>query len=256
VRLTVVASAPSYTLRPGHASSCYLLEQAGKAIALDLGQGAFAALSAYRDPASLEAIFVSHLHPDHHIDLVPLRHYLRYAHPGQAPSVMLRAPAELRSRIDALHGERGFLDGLPGDDLEAGIHEVAGFQVEPRPVTHALNSHAFRVTAPPDGSGAGDAVGVVYSGDCGRADDLLPLIRQGDTLLCEASWGATERPPVPSLHLRAADAARIAREAGAARLILTHVLESSDPPAALALAREVFGGPVDLAVPGMTIEVG
>ena len=52
-------------------------------------------------------------------------------------------------------------------------------------MTHALNSHAFRIssTAEPD------APGLVYSGDCGIADDLLPLIRRGDTLLCEASWG-------------------------------------------------------------------
>jgi ribonuclease BN (tRNA processing enzyme) len=255
VKLTIVASAPSYALRPGHASSCYLLEHEGRAIALDLGQGAFAALWAYRDPATLDAVFVSHLHPDHHIDLVALRHYLHYAVPEDSPSVMLRAPQELRARIDALHGEPDFLARLPGDDLEAGLHEVAGFVVEPRPVVHALNSHAFRVTARTDGAGSSDRPGLVYSGDCGRADDLLPLIRPGDTVLCEASWGTTEKPPVPRMHLTAVEAGRVAQEAGAARLLLTHVLERSDPAGAVIAARRIFDGPVELADPGMTVDV-
>src|SRR3712207_8500480 len=47
------------------------------------------------------------------------------------------------------------------------------------------DSWAFRLSA-----AAGDGPGLVYSGDCARADDLLPLIHEGDTLLCEAAFGA------------------------------------------------------------------
>ena len=43
--------------------------------------------------------------------------------------------------------------------------------LQAHPVTHAENSHAFRVTDSADADGPG----LVYSGDCGRADDLLPL---------------------------------------------------------------------------------
>ena len=45
---------------------------------LDIGQGAFPGLVRRIEPATLEGIVVSHLHPDHFVDLVPLRHYLRY----------------------------------------------------------------------------------------------------------------------------------------------------------------------------------
>jgi ribonuclease BN (tRNA processing enzyme) len=112
-------------------------------------------------------------------------------------------------------------------------------------------SFAFRVTE----AGREGAPGLVYSGDCGRADDLLPLIRPGDTLLCEAFWST--RQPVPSAnHLTAADAALAARQGGAGSLILTHILEAHDPHAALEHASEVFDGPVQLAEPELQVAVG
>lgn len=251
MRLTIVGCAPAYTLRPGRASSCYLVGSQRAAVLLDLGQGAFAALGAHIDPRRVTAVFVSHLHPDHNADLVPLRHYLRYAcHPPV--EVRLHPPAELRARYDALLSEEGFLAGLPGEDLAPGSVEVEDLVVEAMPVTHALNSFAFRVSL----AGRADP-GLVYSGDCGRADDLLGIVREGDTLLCEASWGASAVPPAgEALHLTALDAARVAHEGRAARLVLTHVLDEYDPPAALARARDAFMGPVSLAEPGMVLELG
>ncbi|MEO7117585.1 MAG: MBL fold metallo-hydrolase [Candidatus Limnocylindrales bacterium] len=255
VRLTVVGSAPAYALRPGHASSCYLIEADGgdgsdrTAILLDIGQGAFAALGEYLEPSMLAAIFISHLHPDHGIDIVPMRHFLHYALDELHP-VPLHAPAEFRSRIDGLIGEPGFLDGLPGDDLTAGQRTVGVLTIEARPVKHALNSFAFRV------SSATERPGVVYSGDCGRPDDLIGLVRPGDTFLCEASWGAALEIPTGAMHLTAREAAEVARDCGAARLLLTHVLDEHDPVAALDIARGIFRGPVELAVPGMVVDVG
>ncbi len=251
MKLTIVGSAAAYTLRPGHASACYLVEADGEAILLDLGQGAFSALGAYREPSTLGAVFISHLHPDHGIDVIPLRHYLRYAC-SPPREVALHAPSEFRARIDALQGEPGFLSGLPGADIAPGTARVGGFAVEARPVTHSLNSFGFRLTR--EGDGRGRSVGLVYSGDCGRPEDVAALIRPGDTLLCEASWGATVEPPDGAMHLNAEQAATIARDGGAARLLLTHVLDEHDPASALDIARRVFAGPTDLAEAGMSVE--
>jgi ribonuclease BN (tRNA processing enzyme) len=116
---------------------------------------------------------------------------------------------------------------------------------------HSENSYAFRVAE----QGRPDGPGLVYSGDCGRADDLLPLVREGDTLLCEAFWSA--RVPIPGAnHLSAAQAASVAQRRGAARLILTHILDSHDPQAALEVASSVFAGPVQLAEPDLVVHVG
>ncbi|MDQ3554298.1 MAG: MBL fold metallo-hydrolase [Chloroflexota bacterium] len=251
-RLTIVGCAPAYALRPGHAASCYLVESDDVGILLDMGQGAFAALGAYREPSTLRAVVVSHLHPDHMIDLVALRHYLSYGL-DRPRSVPLHAPAELRVRIGALMGEEGFLDALPGQDLEPGTFQLGPLRVEARPVAHALNSFGFRVTQ----AGAPErAPGLVYSGDCGRPEDILALVRRGDTLLCEASWGSSETVAEEAAHLTARQAAEVARDGGAARLILTHILDAHDPDGSAVLARTVFGGPVELATPGLAVDLG
>jgi ribonuclease BN (tRNA processing enzyme) len=217
---------------------------------MDLGQGALSALFGYRDPSTLTAVVISHEHGDHHVDLIPLRHLLRYGY-REPRSIGLHVPEGLRRRYDAFNGEDGFLDDLVGPELVAGIRDIGPFSLESHPVVHSQMSYAFRVTD----RGRPDGPGLVYSGDCGRADDLLPLIRAGDTLLCEAFWSTQEAVPSAN-HLTAAQAAHVARQSGASNLILTHILDSHDPQAALVAARDVYPGPVRLAEPGMVVGIG
>jgi ribonuclease BN (tRNA processing enzyme) len=250
VKLTIVGSAPAWARTPGRASSCYLIESPDDAIVLDLGQGALAALHGIREPSSLRAVLVSHLHTDHHVDLVPLRHLLRYGY-AEPRHVELHAPPGLRARYDDFLGEPGFLDGLPGPDLSAGVRILGTLAVEIQPVTHAEPSFAFRVSA---GASPGSP-GIVYSGDCGQWRDLLHLIRPGDTLLSEAFWGTMDPDPAAH-HLTAAEAAAAAREGEAARLLMTHIEQHHDPDGAVAVASELFEGEVALATPGLVVDVG
>lgn len=247
LRLTVVGPGPAYTRRRGRTSSCYVVEGGGSRVVLDIGQGSFASLGARLDPRSIDTIFISHLHPDHHIDLVPMRHFLKYAEATEG-SVPLVAPAGIRERYDVLNGIAGFLDPLPGPNLSAGIHHVGALTIEARRVTHTDDSYGFRVSLDADGPG------LVYSGDCGRPEDLLALVRPGDTLLSDAAWGARESVEA-AWHLTAEQAAGVAREGGARRLILTHVLDEGRPRASLRIARRAFDGPSDLAAPGMEVTV-
>jgi len=250
LKLTVLGASAAWSERPGRPSSCYMLEIGDDAILLDLGQGALGSLFPHRDPSTVRAVVVSHMHGDHHVDLIPLRNLLYY-HYGEPRGVAVHLPAGLRERYDAFMGEDGFLDFMAGDDVTEGIDRIGPFIVQAHAVTHAENSHAFRVTDSADGEGPG----LVYSGDCGRAEDLLPLIHDGDTLLCEAFWSTRE--PIPSAnHLSAAQAAEVGRRGGASHLILTHVLESYDPQAAVAAARAIFPGPVELAEPEMVVAIG
>ena len=160
-------------------------------------------------------------------------------------------PVGLRERYDAFLGEDDYLELLRGPDLSEAVHEVGPFGLQAHPVTHSERSHAFRVTPASDPTGPG----LVYSGDCGVADDLLPLVRPGDTLLCEAFWSTLE--PVPeAMHLTAAQAAGVARATGAAQLILTHILDAHDPHAAVVAARDVYDGPVKLAEVGLVVDLG
>jgi len=248
VRLTVVGCAAAWGRGAEAASSCYLVEAGDTAIVLDLGQGAFARLATLRRPESLAAILVSHSHADHCVDLVPLRHYLRYEARATAGTVALHAPADLPARFDALTGESGFLDDLAFSPVAPGELRFGPLRVTAARVAHTDDSYAFRVAED------GTVAGLVYSGDCGDPGDLVKLLRPGDTLLAEASFGAG---PVPAgvAHLDAAGAAEAARDGGAARLLLTHLQPDVDPGAAQERAAALFPGEIALARPTLALDV-
>jgi len=250
MELLVVGSGAAYPDRPGTASSCYVVLHDGVAICLDMGQGSFAGLAGRLDPADLAGVVISHLHPDHFVDLVALRHYLRYEF-DPARRVRVIGPAGLGRRLDGVTGEAGFASGtLTIEDRGEGHLRVGPFNIESRRVTHTADSFATRVTlvAAPDGPA------LVYSGDCGRAADLAPLIRPGDLLLSEAAFGPGP-VPVPDLHLDGAAVGRLAAETRVSGVLLTHLQMNRDPAATLAAARAEYGGRVSLVSDGDRVAI-
>jgi ribonuclease BN (tRNA processing enzyme) len=103
-------------------------------------------------------------------------------------------------------------------------------------------------------AGAPVGPGLVYSGDCSRADDLVPLIHTGDTLLAEASFGAGAVPPGAE-HLNAAEAGRAGTAGRAARLLLAHIQIGYSRLDALAAAQTTFPGAVQFVTEGDRLEI-
>lgn len=246
--LDVVGAGPAFTDRPGATGAAYLVRAAETAVLLDLGQGSFPRLAGLMDPAMLDAVVVSHLHPDHFVDLVSLRHYLRWG-PSHPRRVRVLGPAGLADRLDALHAEPGF--SAAALDIEAllpGSTAIGSLDLQSARVTHDRESYGFRVAAR-------NGPGLVYSGDCGRAGDLEALIRPGDDLLCEVSFGPG---PVPrgAAHLDGPSVGQLASRAKVARVLLTHLLMRFDTSETIASVRGSFGGPVELVEPGDQFEIG
>jgi ribonuclease BN (tRNA processing enzyme) len=241
VELIVLGAGPAYTDRPGATGAAYLLREDESSLLLDVGHGSFASLAREMEPSRLDGIAISHLHPDHFIDLVALRHYLVYQVRPRG-RVTVHAPRALPERLDALHAEPGFtssaLDLVP---LAPSTRSIGPFEVEARRVRHTDDSYAFRVTA------AGSAL--VYSGDCGDAEDLAPLIRPGDTLLSEVSFGPGPVPPGAE-HLDGEAVGSLAARTGAARLLLTHLQMGFSPAETLEIVRERYAGPSGFLAPG------
>jgi ribonuclease BN (tRNA processing enzyme) len=248
VRLTIIGAGPAYSDDPASVGACYLLRSADSAIVLDLGHGAFAGLAARIPPERLESVLISHLHPDHFVDLVPLRHYLRH-HLAPPRRLRIDAPAGLAARLDALHDEPGFTEAaLDVAPLEPGGRRIGPFDVAVARVTHTADSHAFRVSV------GASRPGLVYSGDVGLAGDLRPLVRPGDALLVEVSFGAG---PVPAgtMHLDGTAVGALAAATGPGRVLLTHLLMGNDPDETIRSVRDRYDGPVELVAPGSDIEL-
>ena len=242
LRLDILGAGPAYTDRPGAVGAAYLLRSATTAIVLDLGQGSFARLAGELEPSTVDAIFVSHLHPDHFIDLIALRHYLRWEfHPARHVRVI--APAGLAARLDDLHAEPGFTAAtLDVEAVQVGLLHVGDLAIEARRVAHTGDSYGYRVRL-------GEGPGLVYSGDCGRAEDLDALVRPCDTLLTEVSFGPGPVPP-GAAHLDGPQVGALASRTRARRVLLTHLQMGFDRDATIESVRAVYDGPVQLVEPG------
>ena len=146
MELSVIGAGPAYTDRRGAAAASYLVRAEGAALLLDMGQGSFPNLASTIEPSSLAAVLVSHLHPDHFVDLVPLRHYLRYEF-DPPRRVRVLGPAGLGDRLDALHALPGFAAAsLDVERLVPGELRIGPFAIEARRVAHTDESYAMRVS--------------------------------------------------------------------------------------------------------------
>jgi ribonuclease Z len=99
---------------------------------------------------------------------------------------------------------------------------------------------------------------LVISGDTRPCASLISAAKDADLLVHESTFSDDEQErALETRHSTAREAARVAREAGARRLILTHLSSrhDTDPSKLLVQAREEFSGPVEVAHDGLTVEL-
>ena len=247
IELTVLGAGPAYSDRPGAIGASYLVRHGDTQLVLDLGHGTFSQMASTVEPSALDAIVVSHLHPDHFVDLVPLRHYLRWEF--QPPRrLRIVGPRELPDRIDGLQAEPGFSAGaLDVEALSERSFSVGSFAIEARRVLHTPDSYGFRLSV-------GDGPGLVYTGDCGRATDIDPLMRPGDTLLSEVSFGPYPGDP-HAAHLDGPSVGALAVRTGAGRVLLTHLGMGLDRDETVESVCREYPGQVELVDPGFVATI-
>jgi len=99
---------------------------------------------------------------------------------------------------------------------------------------------------------------VVVSGDTRPCRGTVEAARGADLLVHDSTFSDAEQERAEeTMHSTAREAGRVAREAGAGRLVLTHLSTRYDREFGILVeeARKEFAGPLDVAADGMTIEV-
>lgn len=208
----------------GGATSGYLLEKDGQALLMDCGSGVLGRLMRLWDPAELAGVLLSHLHFDHACDLLVMRYYLEQ----RGKTLPVYVPPEDHSPFRELLA-------CPAFDMRPYPEElcIMGVRVTTMPVRHPVPCRALRIT---DGEKT-----LVFTGDTNDCPGLAEFAREADVLLADAAFLTAEWTAMKP-HMSAAGAARLALDAQAKTLYLTHLPVFHDPETLMSEAKAVFPG--------------
>jgi ribonuclease BN (tRNA processing enzyme) len=242
MRLTVLGGCGAWPTAD-QACSGYLVEHDGFHLLVDPGYATLPRLLAQMPADQVDAVLISHGHPDHCADLNPLLRARALRDDDLPPALPVYALPKATDAVLALDRPGMLADAYalhefrPGDRLRIGP-----FAAETRLLPHFMPNAGIRLTA------GGHAL--AYTGDTGPSPEVAELAREADVLLAEASYP----DQVPSDNARylssARQAGRYAADAGAGLLLLTHLMPGTDPDAARRSAAATFSGSIDIATSG------
>lgn len=227
----------------------YYLEAEGRRILVDCGSGTLLQLEragrSYRD---IDAVFITHKHPDHFADLMPLIQALMFT-------------PELKRKKDLyIFSPQGFREyyedavvsvlGHPAE-FSVRIVEIQGrldfgpFNIITAKTLHSGDSIAYRIEC--------GGKSVVFTGDADYDQGIVSLALGVDLLIADCSF-----PDVMKAkgHLSAKECGMVAAKAGAGKLVLSHIYPAGSPDTdRIRESGEYFDGEIVLAEDLMSIDV-
>ncbi|SDK66573.1 Ribonuclease BN, tRNA processing enzyme [Actinopolyspora mzabensis] len=246
-RLVVLGSCGAWP-EPGRACSGFLLEHAGFRVVLDLGYGTLPGLLRLlgnTTASGVDALIVTHRHPDHMVDVHGLFR-ARWFGERDGAAIPLYAAEGVWERLCEF--EEGYTEPLSRvfepHPLPAEKYSVGPFRLESRSLPHFVPNAGVRLSC--------DEFVLAYTGDTGPSTDLAALAREADLLIAEATDRHQHEgvPPTDTAvrhDLTSAEAGRIAGEAAARKLLLSHFWPGNDRERSRREAAECFSGDVVLA---------
>jgi ribonuclease BN (tRNA processing enzyme) len=249
MRVTVLGGCGAWP-EAGRASAGFLVEHDGFMVALDLGYATLPNLLRVIPPERLDAVLITHAHPDHCGDLHPLHRAWRMRG-DSLPPLRVYCPDGVMDRIEGLEGGedvaelRATLDArrlVPG-----GAFDLGPWRVSSRFLPHWVPNAGLRLDA--------DGVSLAYTGDTGPSDEIVELARETSLFIADATWPGDPPAGSPRYDLTAGEAGRYAARAGAERLLLTHFWPGTDRTRSVAAAQGNYDRDVLVADEGSTITI-
>ena len=242
-----------------------LVRHLDRSFLVDCGSGVTQRLlGASSKGALIDAVFLTHLHSDHIVDLFQL--VISSWHQGRARPQRIFGPRGSRRYIDALlalwrpeldqriaHERRPSTVALDIDVVEIDEGEIwsdHGIRVRAVAVRHQPIKFAYGYIFEADGQK------LAFSGDTAYSPELIAAAKGADALVHEC-FIHREMPIIPgvrtaegvdavaSYHTLSSEVGKVAREASVGCLILNHFVPTRfDQGALLAEVRRDFGGPI------------
>lgn len=246
--VTVLGSSGSYPGR-GRACSGYLVQGGGTTVWLEAGSGSMANLQKHIRLDEVDAVVISHEHPDHWADLNGFQVACAY---GDGPdTVAVYAPSTLCEFMYQFN-RRSLEWNVITDGSSA---QIGGQSWRFSKTDHPPETLAARV----DFEGASFG----YTADTGDRWSPSALGDGLDVLMAEATFQDIDAAEIAAEgtavgHLSARQAGELARAAGIPRLVITHIWPTHDAELSRRQAEEGFGGAVEVANEGdrFVVEAG
>jgi ribonuclease BN (tRNA processing enzyme) len=219
----------------------YYLEAGGRQILIDCGCGTLLQLEKVkRDYREIDAVFITHTHPDHVSGLIPFIHALS-ATPffTREKDLFLIGPKGLKSFYEKC------ICSLISKHLTFHIHvneledkmDYPPLHVFTRRTVHSENSIAIRFEQ--------KEKSVVFTGDSDYDRGIIELSKNADVLIADCSFPDAMKVKG---HMTPRECGMVAKEAGVKKLLLSHLYPAPFPDEErIKECRMIFHGDVALS---------
>src|SRR6266545_3411311 len=215
---------------------------------VDCGEGTQRQMIRYGTGFDVDAIFFTHFHADHYLGAIGFLRTLSMLD-REAP-IDVYGPRPARRLLDVM-----LFTGTEKRALDVPKGPLFGALQHGREVT-LEDGRIVRPDEVVEASRRGRRV--VVTGDTRPCRGTVEAASGADLLVHDCTFGDAEQARAEeTMHSTAREAARVARDAGAARLVLTHLSTRYDREFAplVEQARAEYAGALDVAADGMVIEV-
>jgi ribonuclease BN (tRNA processing enzyme) len=244
MKLTIIGFWGGYP-KMNEASSGYLLEHNGYRLLVDCGSGVLSKLQNFVYPEDLDAVILSHYHPDHIADIGVLQHArLIQGFLGKDFGTL---------PIYGHHFNQAEFKKLTYKNITVGVaynleqaQPIGPFEISFLRTNHPVECFAMRIEV--------EGKVVVYTADTSFKAELIDFSRNADILLCECNFYEGQNGKNAG-HMTSIDAGTLAHQANVKKLILTHLPHYGELDKLVDEASTKYKGTILLASEGLNIKI-
>lgn len=246
MELTTVGSWSPYP-RTGEACSGYILEERAARILLDCGHGVFSHLGRYMDPLQLDAVFISHFHPDHCADLQALRHFMR----GAFIKGQRTRPLKVFLPDDN-QGDLAYWQQIKEVEIiivqDKWSYHLSDIKLSFHLMSHSILTYGIKAET--------EQSSFFYTADTSLDEGLVEASQGVDLLLAETTFRSFEQDLAAATgHMTTADAAYWAQKADAGKLLAGHFWPGFDQQELRADLAALYEGQFEMAAAGLKLQI-
>jgi len=237
MKLTVIGCWGGYP-KVGEASSGYLLEHKGFNLLIDFGSGVLSQLQKIIQPEQINAVILSHYHPDHIADIGVLQHArLILGFLGKETECL---PIYGHTEDEQEFSKLTYKNITKGNAYQPNeVLTIGPYTIKFLSTDHPVPCYAMRIEA--------DGKSLVYTADTAYKEEFIQFSAEADLLLCECNF-YRHQDGKNAGHMTSYDASNLANKANVKKLVLTHLPQFGSLEQLKAEAAEYYHGPLSLAV--------